>query len=245
MRKFLSGCLCASFFLLMFMPQESFAALTRVGPKSTAHGFPEWYEDSRGTKLSLCLDTNTFCLPLEDVDVTRPVSFPDNFPGEAFWWAGETEVNTTGGGSVLLVMALEAAFSNEVPEEGQRVSFARIRIRGFSLPKGTYRITHPYGQQTFRVTSVTRRNINFTSDIGIEPEVFDGALRGAVGPFLRWNPAFLPKAPAGFLGDPAIPHRVTGSPRGTNFLRVERRSGRRWVRVGFTREFNIAGKIAP
>jgi hypothetical protein len=120
----------------------------------------------------------------------------------------------------MCVLALEAAFASGLPQAGQRITFARLRIRGFNLPAGTYRITHPYGSDTFVVDELAPRNINFTDDVLPVPEVFTGALGGRIGPLLRWDSG----APAGFLGDPATPHRVTGSPFGTNHLAVERQT---------------------
>lgn len=241
MQKKKSFSLLCLFSLLLLTPLLAEAALRVRGPKSPEHGFPKFYSDTNGLRLQLCVAVDPNCLELEDVDVNQPIIFPTNFPGEAFWWTAEREIPINGGGSVLLVLALEAAFGNEVPEEGQRVSFARERIRGFNLDPGTYTITHPYGTRTFRVTGRARRNINFTSDVGLVPEKFNGALKGKIGPFLKWDPAVAPKAPAGYVGNPNVLHRVTGSPRGTNFLRV-RRNG---VQVGFSREFNVSGKIQP
>lgn len=229
--------------VLLLLPQLAFAVLTAVGPKNPANGFPRWYQDSTGLKLQLCLDKNTHCLPLEGVNMNLPIRFPRNFPHEAFWWAGEADAEVTGGGRVQVVLAIEAAFMNDIPQRRQRISFARVRIRGFRLPVGTYRITHPYGQQTFQVSRVSGRNINFTDDVGIAREKFKGALKGAIGPFLVWDPAVAPDAPAGFIGNPDIAHEVVGSPFGTNFIKVERIDGT--VReVGFTNLFHVQGKIA-
>ena len=81
------------------------------GPVTEASGwFPEWYEDAAGMRLALCVD-GPYCMatmeaPLPHPD--EPASFPDNFPEEAFWWAGETTL-TYPGGSALLVLAQEAS----------------------------------------------------------------------------------------------------------------------------------------
>lgn len=234
----------ALFCLFTLTVQNASAKLTAVGPKSRSHGFPLWYQDANGLKLELCLLKNAKrCLPLEGINSRLPVRFPTNFPDEAFWFSAETEIETTNGGSLLLVLAIEAAFSNDVVRRGDRVAFNRIRIRGFDLPLGTYRITHPYGVNVFNVTSTDRRNINFTDDVGIKDEVFTGALEGVVGPFLKWDPLVPPLAPAGFIGDPGVPHKFVGSPFGTNFLRVEKIDGPVVEEVGFTDELNIAGNI--
>lgn len=241
--KKLYGFILSTLMLATLVPSAE-AALTAVGKKSSRNGFPLWYQDSTGLKLELCLLRSLRrCLPQEGTSARRPISFPTNFPDEAFWFSAETEIETTNGGSVLLVLAIEAAFSRDVVRRGDRIAFNRVRIRGFDLPTGTYRITHPYGVRTFNVTAAEGRNINFTNDVGIRDEVFTGALQGAVGPFLKWDPLVPPLAPAGFIGDPSVPHKFVGSPFGTNFLRVEKIDGGVVEQVGFTDELNIAGNI--
>jgi cysteine-rich repeat protein len=42
-----------------------------------------------------------------------------------------------------------------------------------------------------------------------------------MGHFVQWDPAVPPAAPNGYIGDPAILHKVVGSPCGQNFFRVE------------------------
>lgn len=229
-------------------PAKSNAALSAVGPIDPAHGFPVWYQDSTGLALELCLNLRDLLCPAfpSNVDPRLPVSFPSNFPEEAFWWSGEAQVSVDGGGSVLLVLALEAAFANEAPRAGDRLAFARLRIRGRGLPLGTYRITHPYGVQTFNVNTTAGRQINFTEDTGAATvENFNTALSGPVGPFLIWDPEIPPAAPAGYVGNPNFLHEVVGSPLGTNFLKVERQvAGGEFVTVGFTDLFALSGKVA-
>jgi hypothetical protein len=237
------GFLFSMLLLGLLLPLGARAALSAVGPIDPSHGFPSWYQDGNGLTLEICLDPlDPLCLPMDDVDPDQPVSFPSNFPHEAFWWAADSSVSFPAGGSVSLVLAMEAAFANDVPQAGDRISFARVRIRGQGLPLGKYRITHPYGQQTFDVTTLDGRQINFTDDVGIEPEVFTGALNGAIGPFLVWDPAVAPAAPAGYVGDPNTPHRVVGSPLNTNFFRVERIDVSPNV-VVTNFDFGVSGKI--
>ncbi len=231
--------------LLALSANGALAALSAVGPLNPDNGFPQWYEDANGTRLQLCLDTAGFCLPLDGVNPGNPIEFPGNFPVESFYWTGENVATVDGGGDVLMVLALEAAFVNEVPVDGDRVVFARIRLRGQGLLSGHYRITYPYGVQEFDVVAGPGRVINFTDDVGIDtPEVFTTALAGQIGPFLMWDPAVAPAAPAGHLGDPAIDHSIIGSPLGTNFLKIERLEGGVFVQVGFNDQFAISGKIS-
>ena len=198
------------------------AELTGVGPVDAAgHGYPLWYEDENGLRLDLCLDGPPMCLE-GLVNPALPATV-DNMPEESFWWTAEAAMDLPSvGGDALLVLAQEAAWLNEVPEAGQNMSFARVRIRVTGLTAGeTYTVTHPFGVDTF-VAEDAVRNINFTEDIGCAAAPCDVtlALQGRVGPFLTWDPAVPPAAPAGFIGNPGVEHEVTGSPLGTNFFRI-------------------------
>lgn len=202
--------------------------LTAVGPTSNSTGFPSWYKDSNGVRLELCLDAVTaLCafLPGDVPDPNSPLAMPNNFPEEAFWTLGSSTMTTDAtDGKAILVFALEAAFSGGPAVPGDQVSFGRIRIWVDNLvPSSEYRVTHPYGVDTFISDPVfDRRMIRFTQDIGIGAlGDFSGALNGRVGPFLIWDPGVEPAAPAGYIGDPDVLHPVTGSPFITNLFRVE------------------------
>ncbi|HVH94225.1 MAG TPA: hypothetical protein VM688_04865, partial [Nocardioidaceae bacterium] len=66
------------------------AGLKEVGPIDEANGYPMWYKDTNGVKLQLCLDPGDGnCIIGEVPDPTKPVSFPDNFPDEAFYSSAE------------------------------------------------------------------------------------------------------------------------------------------------------------
>lgn len=60
---------------------------------------PERFEDAQGTRLALGLsrgeDPNLF--PIEGVG-PGPLSIPDNFPDEAFYWSAEAEMPVGGAG---------------------------------------------------------------------------------------------------------------------------------------------------
>jgi hypothetical protein len=231
--------------------------------------FPLWYQDfsdsavsedanpnygigpdAGGLKLELCLDQNGLCL-LENPNAAAPIAFPDNFGPEAFWWTGEAAmpIATTGGG--LLVLALEAAFDPEVIAAGNEVAFGRVRIRIDVPVVGTYTVTHPYGVEVFEVTEIDPGNeINVTEDIGIGAG-FAGALASNVGPFLFWD-ADLPVTDvdtldAFYIGNPAIGHRVLGSPLGTNFFRIDGPEGSNLDGAGNdfveTDLFAVSGKV--
>lgn len=174
--------------------------------------------------------------------------FPDNWPSEMFWFAAETEIPQVGNSGYELevyVAAIEAAFAAEAPVDGDQQSFARIRMR-ISVPTaGTYTITHPYGVETVNVTTPGRRAINITRDIGIgAPGNFTGALGGSIGPFLRSVNAPYTEinpdtgATETYVGDPNIAEPVTGSPNGTNFVRIQGPAG-----TIQTNLFTVSGKI--
>lgn len=195
-----------------------------VGPIDIRHGFPLWYQDEAALRLGLCLDANGLCFePLPDP--AQPPSVTDesvNFPAETFWWAAEASIPRSIGGKVQLVLAMEAAFTTEEPTVGEQISFGRVRIRMDKLrPGNTYKVTHPYGVDTLVADEFGAVRMSEDIGCGASPCDFTIALRSRVGPFLRWDPAVPPAPPPGYIGDPAVLHRVIGSPFGANFFRVE------------------------
>jgi len=172
-------------------------------------------------------------------DSLAAVSFPDNFWPEVFWTRVDADMPTAlamggggggGFGSALLVTAVEGSFFNGDPVTGENISFVRIRFRiDNPVADATLRITHPFGTATFANVPAGINAVNFTGDVGIpaiQPPVpdYSGALLGVIGPFLRWTaPDFpvLDQNGNAYIGDPNIPHTMTGSPLGTNFFRVE------------------------
>jgi hypothetical protein len=192
-----------------------------VGPIDPRTGFPLWHQDEQGRKLQLCLDSATLCL--STVTGTPSVTTAlINFPGEAFYWSAGAEIARNVGDDALLVLAKEAAFTTEDAAVGEQIVFDRLRVRIDALtPNATYTITHPFGVMTVVADAVGE--INTTTDIGCggSPCDFRMSMNGGNNAFLRWDPAFLPAAPAGYLGDPNVPHRVTGSPLNTNIFKID------------------------
>ena len=189
-----------------------------LGPINAFDGFPVWYKDENGLRLQLNVDpTDPFSgiTPADLPNPTQPVSFPDNFPEEAFYMQVEAEMTTGTGERARLVLALEAAFLNEVPRADEQIVFGRVRIRVDGLrPNTEYTVTHPYGVDTFiaEPDGDGFGEINFTEDIGgANGGDFHLALNSRVHPFLQWNPAEAPAAPEGYLGDPAVSHPIVGS----------------------------------
>lgn len=193
--------------------------LTAVGPVNGDNGFPAWYEDSKGTRVELCLDdTNPLCgfLPGTVPDPSIPISFPDNFPDEAFYFRADSTLTLTGGpragtGKAALTLALEGAFLNAVQPGDQQV-FARQRIFVTNGPaNSTLTFKEPYGTITVDTDSTGKGRI--TEDISPAVGNFLTPLKGNLGPFLKWDTG----APEGYLGDPAQAHAVTGGPFGNTF----------------------------
>lgn len=250
------------------------AELAAFGPVSADNGYPIWYEDTTGLRLDLCLDLDGLCgaeFLLEVPDPTQPVSFPDNFPGEAFWWSGGAFASGGGIVEAELVLAMEAAFGglNEEIAAGNQVSFTRVQFGPFDVPQaGTYTITHPFGQIAVEATDngdggfeITRRRL----EIGCEvlPCDFSLALPNdpnqanivnadgrSIGPFLR--PAATPGGaalpfvvgPNGFtyIANPDIETAIAGSPVGNNFFRIEGPVGSGILAE--TNLFSLMGKVS-
>ena len=231
------------------------------GPVTEAYGwFPEWYEDASGLRLELCVD-GPYCLATAEGGVPHPdepARFPDNFPDEAFWWAADSTL-TYPGGSALLSLGQEAAFANGPVAPGDQVAFGRIRIRATGLvPNAWYRFTYPFGQVDLQAVDKAPRVVNYTADAGCTAPPCDEAFgrlgESVVGPdFLQWDTT-QSAPPEGYVGNPAVPHRVTGSrfvPEGetepANFFAVQRIDGRGGAvvqDVGRTDFFLLQGKLA-
>ena len=203
--------------------------LAEVGPVNHATGYPFWYGDAGDPqegldplRLELCLDDqqDPLCPVVGDrPSPAAPLSVPENFPDESFWWSGDAEITTPAGIRARLVLGQEAAFGGVgVVAVDQQVAFSRLRIRIDDLPPGaSYHVTTPYGERD--VVADDGGRVFVTEDQGCltPPCGFEAGLNGEVGPFLRWDTG----APEGYVGDPAVEHAVVGSPTGDNFFRVE------------------------
>jgi hypothetical protein len=266
LRALLLGLLAILLMTLALAPPAK-AELAGSGPVDPSNGYPYWYEDEDGLRLDLCLDPqDQRCLqPFEMPDPGGPVSFPDNFPGEAFWWIAEAETTTDTGADALLSMAMESAWGGpgEAVRDGDQISFGRTRIRVDDLNVGSeYRVIHPYGIKEFGPLADDDGDgvgeINYTADMGcltgaINPCDFEEATKGEIGPFLTWDtfgaddPLLRSSTgePNAYVGDPDVPHAVTGSPENTNFFEVQERNAvGEWVTIARTDQFSVAGKVA-
>jgi hypothetical protein len=229
------------------------APLTEVSPVDNATGFPFWFGDGGNqaqgldpVRLELCLDDeqDPLCPVVGDrPSPGQPLSVPENFPDESFWWSADALIQTPAGIRARLVLGQEAAFGGAgAVAVGEQVAFSRLRIRIDGLPAGaSYHVTTPYGERD--VESSDRGRVFVTEDQGClgAPCDFRAGLNGQVGPFLRWDSG----APEGYVGDPAVDHTVTGSPTGDNLFRVAGPDiGGPGVDVIETDLFTVQGRIA-
>jgi hypothetical protein len=219
--------------------------LSAVGPTSGENGFPVWYKDDKGVRLEPCIDANdancaaAAALP----DPSQPMSFPDNFPDELFYQLANSVITLPGGGKAVSDFNLEGAFVNGPVKAGDQMVFGRVRFfyKGLQANK-TYRITHPYGVD--EVTADGSGAVRFTEDTGTGRNVFGEALNSRIAPFLKWDTG----APAGYLGDGATLHAITGSPTGTNFVHIQGLTGPKGQPDGSldvqSDQFTVMGKLA-
>ena len=206
------------------------AVLLDHGPSDPVITFPSWYRDTEGLALGLCRSTTDFCFPL----AANPAGFAGNIGDEAFYSLVEFKNIATGSDFQYRYLgALEASYlPGPTPKHGDETVFARIRITfnfNNANKNGTYTVTHPFGVHTFEnVQSTTKQNMQggqaanyFTVDVPLGTG-FDGALEGPLGPFIKWDTDLpLVSGAEEFVGDPTVPHTFTGSPFGTNFIRIQ------------------------
>lgn len=221
---------------MTMVPPSARAALFGQSAPDLTFGAPTWYTDLNpldpaALPLVACVDVaDGLCvlpLPGEEPDwnpALPPTLIPPvNFPSEPFYHLVEAAVALDGGGSGFLRLALEFAFGGITggPVDGEQIVFNRVRHRIQAPVTGRYRITHPWGtfEQDVLVLGAGLE-INSTIDEGCDilPCDFNLALNDApgriTGPFLRWDanfPVIGAVSGASYLGDPAIPHTITGS----------------------------------
>jgi hypothetical protein len=102
-------------------------------------------------------------------------------------------------------------------------------------------VTHPYGVLDNLVADSSGTISVQRQDIGCAAATcdFTEVLGSPIGPFLQWDTG----APAGFVGNPATPHAVVGSPFGTNVFRIDGpNAGGSGVNTIQTNLFTIQGK---
>ncbi|MFP7296558.1 PKD domain-containing protein [Neobacillus niacini] len=212
------------------VPMEDIPKLQKVGPIGD-YGYPVWYKDSNGKRLELCLEgSNPNCgfavgeFPAGDLSVKN-----GNFPEEAFYQLASASIELPSGGDADAVFALEAAWANELVQDGDQIVFGRVRFRIDDLTVGEkYTITHPYGIDEIEATPEDDDvpngpgEIRFVEDIGINGG-FEGARTSRIGTFLEWDTTA--DRPPGFVGNPDVDHKIiNGYFNGTeeqNYFRIQ------------------------
>lgn len=225
--------------------------LVAVGPISGEHGYPSWYQDPNGLRLEQCLDLeDPYCDPAflrgEMPDPDAPLGFPDNWPLESFYFQAGAVLDMPGGGRAILVNGLEATMANGATVDGDQVVFGRLRFDIDFPSGGTYEVIHPYGVDTFTVTDGEATGFRYVEDITPAPGSFGLALQSRISPFLVAEGGLITTTDGNaYVGDPAVPTRVTGSPHDTNYFRIDRVSsdGTRTT-LATTDEFSLMGKVA-
>ena len=227
-------------FPLAALPAQAAVGGT-VGPVDASIGYPSYFGDSTGTKLAPCLDGLPLCTATP-ADLVAP-------SGEVFYNLAQADA-----GPFSLTLALEGAFLN-----GHQDAFQRVRYytpKGGLVPNASYKITEPYGTHTIVADAAGKvvRNAG-TTDTGCLPGGaagcgdFTTALEGPItsSSFLTWNTfgtAAAGAPPAGYVGDNATPHKVVGSPTGTNSFQVDGPNvGGPGVNTVRTDLFTVLGKV--
>jgi hypothetical protein len=146
-------------------------------------------------------------------------------------------------------MALEGSFANGTPIAGDQITFGRMRVVVDGLcPSVPYTFITPWGPTTVTTdaTGAIKAKAG-TTDVGSTPAT--AALAGPIAAgFPRWNPNVGLAAPAGFLGDGASYHVITGgtyTPPGStgtqNAFVIQDSAGNEIAR---TDQFLVSGKVA-
>lgn len=243
------------------------AAGPAVSTATSVFGYPDWYEDSTGTRVDPCLDVNdNHCVVLADpgYNPLLPLSFPSNFPSEFFYNVADSDKIPTPGcpgatsplaanpGQALVRAALEGAFANGTPAAGEQMVFGRIRVvvKGGLCPNTEYTFTHPYGTTVLTTDADGGVKPNpGTVDVGcigfVAPNTcnYNQALTSAVitQGFLRWDTG----ADPGYLGgDAGTLHTITGGINSTFSIATGTGGDAVPVPGASTNLFTVAGRLA-
>jgi hypothetical protein len=208
--------------------------------------------------------------PISPITTTPGSINNANFPGESFYYSAvallniEPALDTKNGVGELanLAFVLEAAFlGGVIPDTG--ITFLRTDLQKMRhlTPNSTYRVTHPYGTFLFTTdgagdttggggVAVRQEDPSGTAALWM-PALMKSASTTKIGPFLTPASGILLTRVVGaethtYIGDPAVPILVTGSPSNNNFFRIERLDafgvpvpGAAWQ----TNLFALAGKV--
>jgi Big-like domain-containing protein len=218
------------------------AALLDHGPQHPTLVFPQWYRDLNGLALQPCLTTTaspngvvgSMCFPF----AARADGFPGNVGSEIFYNDLVVDIGKGAAAQSATAFAMRYIASLEgsylplgQPVHGTEIAFGRIRIVINAQVPGTYKVTHPFGVEVFPNVQPGPRGVFFTVDVPLGPAMdFDAALTSRIGPFMQWDyidagltldVTNTAGAVESYVGDPNFIHTFTGSPFGTNYVRVD------------------------
>lgn len=232
--------------------------LKAFGPLSGEHGYPSFYEDHTGLRLEQCLDIeDPYCDPAflrgEMPNGDLPVSFPDNWPLESFYYLAGSELEMPAGdngrtGKAVLTAGLEATMANEGVQDGDQVVFGRLRLDIDFPTAGTFVVTHPYGVDEFTVNA--GGDFRYVEDVTAAPGNFGLALRSRISPFLIRTGGLIELDNGNkYVGNPLETTTVTGSPVGTNFFQIDQRvtaadGTESLVTIATSDQFTLLGKVS-
>jgi len=206
-------------------------------------GLPAWYQGQDGISVKPCLDVAACVLVgAPDFNAALPMSYPTNFPSEAFYMNATNASIPVGTANALVVMALEFTFvdpfgalTNAAAPGAVAAPFQRLRlVHTFAGGGGTitpappansnFTVRTPWGTTVFPLASAKCVNsggdtkCSMTRDI--VPAAFPsnpaGALAATIAAPDSGINTFLrdPAAPAGFLGTGAAVLNFVGAPAG-------------------------------
>lgn len=234
-------------------------------PAALGPGFPLWYQDFSGPATRPDANPNygigplTLGVPtpgglkLEFCPAGNPLCLSDAVGDEFFWWDSSATIPVPAGGALAGPGSADLILATEGVTAATPSVFNRTRIRIDVPVGGTYTVTHPFGVNVYNVTAPGIRGINDSLDEGCGLGTincdFRLALNTQIGPFLFWDSGLpVTDATGGFyVGDAGTPHKILGSPNGTNFFRVDGPPGSNLGGPGIdfiqTDLFTVSGKV--
>jgi len=235
--------------LVFCLCQNASAELAAVGPVDATNHFPSWYMDGNGTALELCL-TSVSCV-FDPAVAGNSFSVQIGFGEKAFYWSADATLSGVGAkGSISmgLVASFTGSTTDAIPADGEQIVYFQIVVGPLTglTAGGVYTVIHPYGVLDSLVADGSGTIPVQTRIIGCASQAcdFTAVLRAGIGPFLIWDRAILPAAPGGFIGNPTVSHRVTGSPFGSNIFRIDGpNAGGSGIHTKQTELFKVQGNL--
>ena len=205
-----------------FSPNDA-TIINPGGAVATVKGLPAWFQGQDGVAVKPCLDlAKCLAAGAPDFNPALPLSYPTNFPSEAFYFDATNANIPVGTANALVVMALEFTFvdalGNLVPASApgavgnpfQRLRLTHTFIGGGGVlanlvppppAGGSFTVTTPWGTAVFPVSTVKCVNqggdtkCTVTRDQPVAGPNFIAALG---------DPVLAPGSISTFLQDPTV-----------------------------------------